>query len=176
LGGSSLIRIQPGDILLWRIDSSASWIERLIGWGERHTGQPSPNGVDYYHAGIVGPDALHYYDSAPGGIKNRLVTDPWPDHLEVYRFKIPLNPDQLKAMWSYANSQLGVGYNYFGVLTAGWLQIDGKPFCSEFVWRLCTYAGVVVCPWQTCLSPDDIAFAGTLERIGDVPPPKEASK
>lgn len=166
---------QPGDILLWRIDSQASWIERLVGWGERRMGQPSPDGVDYYHVGIVGPDALHYYDSAPGGIKNRLVTAPWPDHLEIYRFKTPLTPEQLKMIWSYCNSQIDVGYNYIGVLTGGWIEIAGKPFCSEFVWRACTYAGVVICPWQTCLSPDDIACADTIVKVGDLPSPKGTS-
>lgn len=165
------MNIQPGDILLWRIDAQASWIDRFVGWGERKTGQSVPGKSDYYHTGIVGPDALHYYDSAPGGVKNRLVTSPWPDHLEVYRLKNPLTPDQLKQMWSYANSQIGVGYNYIGVLTAGFFEVAGKPFCSEFVWRVCTYAGVVICPWQTCLSPDDIAYAWALTKVGDVPKP-----
>jgi uncharacterized protein YycO len=162
------MNLQPGDILLWRIDAQASWIDRFVGWGERKTGQPRPNGSDYYHVGIVGPDALHYYDSAPGGVKNRDIPSPWPDHLEVYRFKVPLTPDEMVKMWQYANSQIGTGYNYIGVLTAGLVQILGKPFCSELVWRDCTYADRVICPWETCLSPDDIAASDQLLRVQDV--------
>jgi uncharacterized protein YycO len=158
------MNLQPSDLLLWRIDSEASWFERLIGWGERQLGEQQGD-VAYYHVGICGPDALHYYDSAPGGVKNRNVPDWLPDHVEVYRFKIAPAPAQLAKMFSYANSQIGTGYNYIGVLTAGWIEVAGKPFCSELVWRICTYAGIVICPWQTCLSPDDVASSPLLERV-----------
>jgi hypothetical protein len=163
--------VQPGDILLWKIDAQASWIERLVGWGERRAGQPKTEGADFYHVGICGPDALHFYDSAPGGVKNSLITEPWPDHLEAYRFKFPLTETQLAKFWSYANSQKGVGYNWIGALTLGWVQVAGKPFCSEFVWRICANAGIVLCDYQTFLSPDDLAHSDIIVKIGDVPPP-----
>jgi hypothetical protein len=71
----------------------------------------------------------------------------------------------MKMMWTYANSQEGVGYNWIGAVTLGWVEIAGKPFCSEFVWRVCTYAGIVLCPWTTFLSPDDIAASSIIEKL-----------
>lgn len=157
--------IQPADILLWRVGPQASWIDRLIGWGETKTGEINSKTVNYYHVAMVGVDPLHFYDSRPGGVDNRLMPIPLPDNVEVYRFIDPLDDKQLLAMWTYANSQKGVGYNYIGCLTAGLIQIYGKPFCSELVWRMATYAGRVICPWQTCLSPDDIAASDQLVRV-----------
>ena len=163
--GSILIKLQPGDILLWRIGPSASWIDRLIGWGERKTGDINSAQVNYYHAGMVGPDALHYYESKPGGFRNTPIPSPWPDYLEVKRFIIPLTPDELTKMWIQANSQLGTGYNYIGVLSAGFIEVAGKPFCSESVWRLCTFAARVICPWKKCLSPDDLEASSVLRTV-----------
>ena len=116
--------------MAWRIGSGASWVDRLIGWGERKTGQTNSDKVNYYHVGIVGPTKDHFYQSAIfGGVRNSDVPNPLPNYIEVYRFKEPLSQDDLTKMWTYANAQLGKGYNYVGVLTAGWLQIAGKPFC-----------------------------------------------
>jgi hypothetical protein len=116
---------------------------------------------------MVGVDVLHFYDSEPGGVANRLIPVPLPANIEVYRFIVPFTPAGLLKMWTYANSQKGTGYNYIGVLTAGFIQIAGKPFCSELVWRIATYAGVVICPWRTCLSPDDIAASLLLKRVSE---------
>lgn len=157
--------LQPGDILAWRITPEAKWFDRLIGWGERRIGEVNSQTVNYYHVGIVGVDPLHFYDSQPGGVDNRDLPKPLPDNVEVYRFKEPLTPDELLKMWTYANSQKGRGYNYLGVLTAGLVQVFGKPFCSELVWRIGTYAARFICPWQTCLSPDDIVASLYLTRI-----------
>ena len=157
--------LQPGDILLWKVAASSSFIDRLIGWGERKTGQIGSATANYYHVAIVGVDMLHFYDSQPGGVGNRDIPKPFPAYIEVYRFKDPLNDDDLLKMWTYANSQKGKGYNYIGVLTAGMIEVWGKPFCSELVWRICTYAGRVICPWKTCLSPDDIAASTQLIRV-----------
>lgn len=157
--------IQSTDILAWRVDPSASVIDRLIGWGERQTKQINSSKANYYHVGMVGVDPLHFYDSAPGGVKNSLLPKPLPENIEVYRFITPIANDQFLKMWTYANSQKGIPYNYVGVLTAGLVEIFGRPFCSELVWRICTYAGIVICPWKTCLSPDDIAASPLLARV-----------
>ena len=82
----------PSDIFLWQITPDANLIDRLIGWGERRLSDPNSDVVNYYHVGIVGPDALHYYDSAPGGVKNSLTPIPFPLNLEIFRFKTPLSP------------------------------------------------------------------------------------
>ena len=114
---------------------------------------------------MVGPDYRHLYDSRPGGVNNRLVEDSATPDMEVYRMIEPFTDDELNAMWTYANSQKGVGYNWIGVLTVGMIEVWGKPFCSELVWRMATYAGRVLCPWETCLSPDDIAASLLIKRV-----------
>lgn len=157
--------IKPGDILLWRVGPGSSWVDRLIGYGEHLSGQVNSSTINYYHVAMVGVDVLHLYDSRPGGVDNRPIPVPLSDNIEVYRMKEPLTADELKAMWSYGNSQKGVGYNWIGVLTAGLVEVLGKPFCSELVWRMATYAGRVICPWKTCLSPDDIAASSLLTRV-----------
>ena len=164
-GCETAVILKPTDILLWRVSPGSNWIDRLVGWGERFTSQVNSNQVNYYHVAMVGVDPLHYYDSAPGGVKNSLIPIPLPPNIEVYRFIMPIGDLQQKAMWTYANSQLGTGYNYVGVFSAGLIEVLGKPFCSELVWRMGTYAGVVVCPWKTCLSPDDIAASPILKRV-----------
>ena len=143
----------------------APLLDRLIGWGERRLGEVGSDTANYYHVSMVGVDPLHYYESKPGGVCNTPMPNPLPPYIEVRRFINPLTDIQLKSMWAYANSQLGVGYNYIGVITGGLVEVLGKPFCSELVWRMGTYAGVVVCPWKTCLSPDDIAASPLLAPI-----------
>ena len=161
-----MIQLQPGDILAWRVGPGSSWVDRLIGWGEAKTGNGCANGNEYYHVAIVGPDASHYYESAPaGGVQNNLVPVALPENVEVYRFIQPLTPDDLRHMWVYANAQLGKGYNYVGVLTAGFIQVAGKPFCSELVWDICVSAQRVICNWGMCISPDEIVESNVLSRI-----------
>ena len=152
----------PGDLLFWRVTPDAPLIDRMIGWGERRLGEVNSGTVNYYHVAIVGVDPLHYYESKPGGVCNTPVPNPLPSYIEVRRLAEHLTDSQLHAMWIYANSQIGIGYNYIGVLTGGMVEVLGKPFCSELVWRVLTYAGIVVCPWKTCLSPDDVAASSLL--------------
>ena len=159
--------IQPGDLLLWRVGPGASWIDRLIGWGERRLGQPSPNGNSYYHVGFVGPGCLKFYQSKPPCICNTTVPDPLPANIEVYRLKVPLTDDQLHRVYNYANSQLGKWYNFLGVLTGGFIQVGDFSFCSQFAWQAYTYAGIVLCPWETLRSPDDIAASPLIAKVSD---------
>lgn len=130
------------------------------------TGQDGSDKVNFYHVAIIGPGAEHYYESAPfGGVQNTLVPTPLPDCIEVYRFVQPLTDADKAKMWAYANAQLGKGYNYIGVLTAGWIEVAGKPFCSELVWRICAAASRNLCDWMTCISPDDLAESPSLQKV-----------
>lgn len=79
--------------------------------------------------------------------------------------KVALTDDQLKKIFTYANSQVGKWYNLLGVLTGGYIQIGSFAFCSQFTWQSYTYAGIVLCPWETLESPDDIASSDLLTRV-----------
>lgn len=157
--------LRPGDILLWRVVPGATWFERLIGWGEKFLHQIGSTNVNYYHVGFVGPGVFKYYESRVPVICNSDIPNPLPENIEVYRLKTPLTGDQLAKIYSYANSQLGKWYNLLGVLTGGFIQIGSFAFCSQYTWQAFTYAGIVLCPWESLESPDDIAASSMLERI-----------
>lgn len=159
-----MIQVQPGDILMYRVAPGAKWIDRLIGWGEKvlHKQQgDSP----YFHVAFVGPGVYHIYQSKPPMICNSDIPNPLPDYIEVYRLKEPLTEDQLKKIFTYANSQVGKWYNFLGVITGGFIQIGNFSFCSQFTWQAFTYAGIVLCPWEFLESPDDIAESPLLIQI-----------
>lgn len=159
------MNLRPGDILLWRIGPGASWIDRLIGWGERKLGQTNSKVVNYYHVGFVGPGVFKFYQSKPPCICNSDVPIPLPDNIEIYRLKEPLTDDQLQLIFTYSNSQLGKWYNFLGVLTGGFVQVGSFAYCSQFTWQAYTHAGVVLCPWESLESPDDIAASTLLTRV-----------
>jgi uncharacterized protein YycO len=108
---------------------------------------------------------FHFYQSKPPRICNSDIPKDLPKHIEVYRLKVPLTDDQLAKIFSYANSQIGKWYNFIGVLTFGMVQIGSVAFCSQFTWQAYTYAGIVLCPWETLESPDDIANSALLEKV-----------
>lgn len=159
--------LKAGDILIWRIDPGASWVDRLIGWGERVLRKTSTSQVSYFHVGFVGPGVFKFYQSKPPVICNSDIPTPLPLYIEVYRLKTPLEEDQLGKIYSYANSQLGKWYNFLGVLTGGFIQVGSFSFCSQFTWQAYTYAGIVLCPWESLESPDDIAASDLLLRVTD---------
>lgn len=159
------IQLLPGDILLWRIASGASWVDRTIGWGERVLNQAGSKEVNYYHVGFVGPGVLKFYQSKPPCICNSDMPEALPPYMEVYRLRTPLRDDQLHKIFTYANSQLGKWYNFLGVLTGGFVQVGSFSFCSQFTWQAYTYAGIVLCPWETLESPDDIAASPLLRLV-----------
>lgn len=150
---------------MWRIGPGASWIDRLIGWGERVLHQAGSRQVNYYHVGFVGPGVFKLYQSKPPVICNSDVPNPLPAYIEVYRFKEPISDDQMRRVFTYANSQLGKWYNFLGILTGGFIQVGSFSFCSQFTWQCFTYAGVVLCPWDELESPDDIAASPLLFKV-----------
>ena len=156
-----MIQLKPGDILCWKAGPGARILDRLIAWGQRLLHQKG----QYYHVGFVGPGVLKFYQSKPPVICNVDVPIPFPDNIEVYRLKVQLTDDQLKAIFTYANSQIGKWYNFLGVISFGIIQVGSFAFCSQFTWQTYTYAGIVLCPWETLESPDDIAASLLLERI-----------
>jgi hypothetical protein len=159
------LQLRPTDILMWRIVPGASWVDRFIGWGERVLNQVGSKQVNYYHVGFVGPGVFHFYQSKPPKICNSDIPQDLPSNIEVYRLKVPMTDNQVKAVMTYANSQIGKWYNFLGVLTGGYIQVGSFSFCSQFTWQAFTYAGVVLCPWETLESPDDIANSDLLLRV-----------
>jgi hypothetical protein len=157
--------LQPGDILLWRIDPGAPWIDRLIGWGERRLGQSSGKPADYYHVGFVSAASGSFYQAKPPRVCLSAVPSPFPAYLEAYRLRVAPAPDALRKVFGYADSRLGKLYDFLGVLTGGFLEAGGLEFCSKFTNDAFSYAGIVLAPSEELISPDDIAASPLLARV-----------
>lgn len=156
--------LQPGDILLWRIDQGAPLVDRLIGWGERGLGQ-SRGKADYYHVGFVSHNPRFFYQSKPLRICRSPVPQPLPEYLQVLRLISTPSEKQLEAIFNYADSRLGKIYDFIGVLTGGFLEIGGLEFCSKFTNNAFSYAGIVLSPSEELISPDDIAASLLLASV-----------
>jgi hypothetical protein len=159
--------IQSGDLLLWRVDSNAGWVDRLIGWGESLIKQRTPQGYQYYHVAFVSANPAFMYSSQPPKIDLYPIPDPLPQNVEVWRLKESVSPEGLSNVFRYAESRRGRLYPFLGVLSAGWLQ-GNLEFCSQYTEdSFCEYP-VALCEDIRFTSPDDIAASNLIKRI--IPP------
>lgn len=157
--------IQPGDLLLWRVDPQASLVDRLIGWGESKLRQRTPQGYQYYHVAFVSADPKYMYSSQPPCINLYPIPDPLPSYIEVYRLKDLANEAGLAFVFAYAESRRGRWYDFLGVLTAGLIEVGGLEFCSQLAMDAFVHYPVCLCENIRFASPDDIAGSDKLIRI-----------
>jgi hypothetical protein len=149
--------LQPADILLFRVDPGAPLWDRAVGWGERFLKQTTPQDSQYYHVAFVSIDTTQMYSSQPPKIDLYPIPQPLPSYIQVYRSKVALTPDQLKAIFTYAESRRGRIYPFLGVLTAGWLS-GNLEFCSQFAEDSFAEGDVLLSPKIRFTTPDDIAM------------------
>jgi len=152
--------LQPGDILLWRVDPGANLLDRFVGWGESFLHQKTPQGYQYYHVAFVSMDIRRMYSSQPPKINLYDIPDPLPDNIEVWRLKNPAAASW-PGIFRYANSRCGRVYPFLGVLTAGWLS-GNLEFCSQFTEDSFACGQVVLSQSIRFTSPDDIASSALL--------------
>jgi uncharacterized protein YycO len=129
-------------------------ISQVIRWQTR-----SP----YSHAAILLPDTQTIIEAWQfKGVQRRQMTD-WKG---VDAFTVPcMNLDQWKKAADFAQQQIGLGYDYRGVLrfvSRARNDDNQRWFCSELVFRACEAAGVpllsrihagAVAPSHLALSP-----------------------
>lgn len=159
--------LEPGDILLSRVDRRSNWVSRLIAWGQKRIIHKAPPDADYCHAALVGPDALHLYEARWPKIRNIAID--WKDltshgAVEVYRVK-DITPAQVDLVLKAAYARLGEWYDVLTILTFGTIQLGPASVCSQYIWECFTYADVVLCPWQNLESPDDLAVSTRLRLV-----------
>jgi uncharacterized protein YycO len=157
--------LQPGDILAFKVGPEAPLLDRLIGWGERMLKQSNSDKKNYYHIAFVSHDPTHMYSAEPPRIGLLPIPSPIPNYIEVYRLINPPTADQLKQVFTYADSQLGNLYNFLGVLTGGYVQVGKFQFCSQFTWIAYNQGGIDLCPYEFLESPDDIANSKVLVQV-----------
>lgn len=153
--------IQPADILLYRIGPNASWIEKAIGWGQRVIGQ-APGTVAYDHAAIA-TSHVGLIESYWPKVRKRLYNSTDPT-LEAWRVK-GITVARQNQVLTYAAQHVGEWYNLTGILTLGLVQLGHSAVCSQFVWEAFTAAGILLCPYETLESPDDIAASSLIMRV-----------
>ena len=157
--------LQPLDVLAWKIGPESSWVERLVGWGERWTRQANSGRVNYSHVAFVSRNINWMYSAQPPRTNLYPVPDTFLSYIEVYRLKSVPNADQIRRICMYAQTRCGKWYPFLAVLTAGLVQIGGLEFCSELVNDSFQWGDLVLVPHHTCVSPDDLVASAALTRI-----------
>jgi hypothetical protein len=160
------VNVQPADIVLYRVTGSSNWLDKLIGWGQRIIHQ-APSKATYCHVAIVGPDTAHIYEARWPRIQNSLFDLSTIEKtliVEVYRVKT-MTPEQISGIMAAAHKRIGQRYDVLAILTFGILQIGPAAVCSQYVYECFLTANVVLCPWESLESPDDIAASALLERV-----------
>lgn len=154
----------PGDIVLFRILPHSGWFKKLIGWGERRMGDERDKKA-YCHCAIVAT-ATTIIEATWPRVRQRAF-DP-RDRLDVEIFRVQgITPQQVGSVLAYAYACVHKGelYNLTGLLTFGLIQILHSAVCSQFVWQAFTGGGIVLCPYETLSTPDDIGNSPLLIRV-----------
>lgn len=163
--GLQMIPLQAADILLWRVDPSAGWIDRLVGWGESKIHQAGPSGYQYYHVAFISANPKNYYSSQPPKIDKFLCPDEWPANVEQWRLKMDLSGSQLNSIFEYAESRRGKLYPFLSVLSFGKVQLGGLEFCSQYTEDSFAHGQILLSPDCTFATPDDISESNAIRRI-----------
>ena len=119
------MNLLPGDILCWRVTPEAPLVGRMIGWAEHRLGDQKGDAADY-HVAFVSQDVSQIYSAKPPKIDLYPIPNPLPSYIEVHRLRTSPTPDQLQAIFKYAESRRGKSYDFLGVLTAGMVEIGGS--------------------------------------------------
>jgi hypothetical protein len=152
---------------MFRVDSGAPLLSRLIGWGERMLKQSNAQKKDYYHVAFVSADTTKMWSAQPPWIDLYDIPNPLPPYIEVYRPITPLTQDQLDQIFNFAYSVRHTLYNLLGVLTGGYVQIGHFMFCSQFIWIAYSKAGFYFCSYEFLESPDDIPTCPPLAYVAN---------
>lgn len=154
------MNLQPGDLILYPVNSKSDWISRLVGWGQKLIHQ-APSQESYSHVAIAGPDTAHMYEAYWPKIR---VTNIRLQEAEIFRIK-DITPEQVARMLDYCKSHVGEWYDLLGILTLGKIQIGGTKWCSQYAYYAALAAFIVLCPPEDVESPDDIAASPLLVRL-----------
>ena len=157
------MNLQPGDILLWRVDPGAPLLDRLIGWAERRLGDQ--RSAAYYHVGFVSNATSLFYEAKPPRVCLAPIPNPLPPYVEVYRLRGSIDPTALRRVLDYADTRIGRLYDFLGVLTAGFIEVGGLEFCSQYTEDSFAAYPVELCPDVKFTTPDDVANSAMLVRV-----------
>jgi hypothetical protein len=150
--------MQPNDILLFKVIPSSSYLDKLIGWGQRLFGRV-PKGLGYCHVALVDRDT------------DLMLEAKWPKTrvskidltelnktygVELYRVR-NATPEQIDLAINWAHDHLDEWYDIPLFLT-GWLAVKHSEVCSTFVSHAERGAGLEIpygCSKKPIIVPDD---------------------
>ena len=158
----TLNKLQPGDILLFRIDKTSPIHDKIIALGEKLLHKQFKK-AEYCHVAMVDNDTklmleavwpkTHVYTiTARGNV------------MEVYRVK-GVSKKQRKQALDWAHRNLNVWYN-IGKLFFGLFPSKHKVICSTYVAGAWKSAGVILGDLnEKIFSPDELASSPLLKRV-----------
>ncbi len=160
------MNVQAGDLILFRVSSSANWLDKAIGWGQKVIHE-APTKDEYCHVAVAGPTPDRMYEAVwpkfhntpfdPTKINKNLL-------IEIYRVN-NATPDEVAKVMKYCDGLIGEWYPVFSIATFGLLTIGHAPYCSQAAWRAWMDAKRVLCDDERMVSPDDIAASTELTRV-----------
>lgn len=157
------MKLEPGDILLFRVVSTSPVHDKLIAFMEKCLNKQFTR-ASYCHAALIDTDT------------DLMLEAVWPkthiipiksrnNEIEVYRVKNVTHEQKLQAV-KWAHQNLGVWYS-IGQLFFGLFPSKHKLICSVYVAKAWESAGIKLGDLsEKVFSPDEIAVSSKLELKG----------
>jgi hypothetical protein len=155
------MKLQPGDILLYRENKYSPIHDKLIALGEWLLNKQFTKS-SYYHVAMVDLDTDLILEAVwPKTHVVELVMQP---NIEVYRIK-DIKKSQVNQAILWAHENLGIWYSV-GQLLFGLFSSKHKVICSTYVGEAFKSADINLGDiTEKIFSPDEIAISPLLERI-----------
>jgi uncharacterized protein YycO len=155
------MKLNPGDILIYRVVPNSPWHDKLIAWGEKIMGKKSTP-ASYCHVAMVDYDTDLILEAV--WPKTHVTKFPGKDlnPVEVYRVK-GATLEQINIAIDWAHENLGLWYN-IGLLFFGLFPKKHEVVCSTYIDDAWDAAGLSLGEGKL-LSPDEVAASPRLERV-----------
>lgn len=125
--------LHPADILLFKVKSTSSFKDKIIGWGQKLMGF-APTKAEYCHVALVAFDPEFLMEAR--WPKTRIWKIDWEElhknyDMELYRVKNVTARQKLDAI-HWAEDHLNEWYNILELL-GGWIAFKHAQICSTYV-------------------------------------------
>jgi cell wall-associated NlpC family hydrolase len=158
--------VLPGDLLLFRIKHSSSWIAKLIGWGQKII-RHAPTKAEYCHVAIVAFDTDFILEATwPKTRISKINWEKWNKEYDLQLFCVKnITPMQVVDAIFWAEDHLGEWYDILALFD-GWVDIRHAEICSTYVQKAYKAAGVEFkVDERNFITPDEIAASDLVERV-----------
>ena len=160
--GIDVSKLQPGDILLFRIDKTSPIHDRIIAFGEKLLNKQFSK-RKYCHVAMIDTDPTLMLEAVwPKTHARTIITR--GNTIEVYRVKNATKKQKQQAL-KWAHDNLNVWYNV-GKLLFGLFPRKHEVICSTYVAGAWKSAGIILGDLEEKIfSPDELAASTLLKRV-----------